>query len=91
PKEASPLAISALDMPEEVPLTVVGVGSNILVRDGGIPGVVMRLSAKGFGFVELAGENRILAGAICHDKHVAEMAMDNGIGGFHFFYGITGG
>lgn len=77
-------------VPEDVPLTVVGVGSNILVRDGGIPGVVLRLSAKGFGSVELAGENRIRAGAICQDKHVAAMAMDNGIGGFHFYYGIPG-
>ncbi|TCL74991.1 UDP-N-acetylmuramate dehydrogenase [Rhizobium sp. BK251] len=77
-------------LPAEVPLTVVGMGSNILVRDGGIPGIVLRLSAKGFGSVELAGENRIVAGAICPDKHVAAMAMDNGIGGFHFFYGIPG-
>jgi UDP-N-acetylmuramate dehydrogenase len=77
-------------LPEDVPLTIVGVGSNILVRDGGIPGVVLRLSAKGFGSVELAGENRIRAGAICPDKHVAAMAMDNGIGGFHFYYGIPG-
>ena len=68
-------------LPDEVPLTVVGVGSNILVRDGGIPGIVLRLSAKGFGQVELVGENRILAGAICPDKHLAAMAMDNGIGG----------
>jgi len=77
-------------LPEDVPLTVVGVGSNILVRDGGMLGVVLRLSAKGFGSVELAGENRILAGAICPDKHVAAMAMDNSIGGFHFYYGIPG-
>lgn len=77
-------------LPDEVPLTVVGVGSNLLVRDGGIPGVVLRLSAKGFGQVELACENRILAGAICPDKHIAAMAMDNGIGGFHFYYGIPG-
>ena len=77
-------------LPEEVPLTVVGVGSNVLVRDGGIPGIVLRLSAKGFGSVELAGDNRILAGAICPDKHVAAMAMDNSIGGFHFYYGIPG-
>ncbi|MGM4981548.1 MULTISPECIES: UDP-N-acetylmuramate dehydrogenase [Rhizobium] len=77
-------------LPEEVPLTVVGVGSNILVRDGGIPGIVLRLSAKGFGSVELQGDNRILAGAACPDKHVAAMAMDNSIGGFHFYYGIPG-
>jgi UDP-N-acetylmuramate dehydrogenase len=77
-------------LPEDVPLTVVGVGSNLLVRDGGIPGVVVRLSAKGFGELELAGENRIRAGAICPDKHIAAMAMDNGIGGFHFYYGIPG-
>lgn len=77
-------------LPAEVPLTVVGVGSNLLVRDGGIPGVVVRLSAKGFGQVELVGENRIRAGAICPDKHIAAMAMDNGIGGFAFYYGIPG-
>ncbi|MBO3760852.1 UDP-N-acetylmuramate dehydrogenase [Ciceribacter sp. L1K22] len=77
-------------LPEEVPLTVVGVGSNLLVRDGGIPGVVVRLSAKGFGQVELAGENLIRAGAICPDKHISAMAMDNNIGGFHFYYGIPG-
>ncbi|MGI2031746.1 UDP-N-acetylmuramate dehydrogenase [Rhizobium panacihumi] len=77
-------------LPENVPLTVVGVGSNLLVRDGGIAGVVLRLSAKGFGQVELVGENRIKAGAICPDKHVAAMAMDNGIGGFAFYYGIPG-
>ncbi|MDI7863788.1 UDP-N-acetylmuramate dehydrogenase [Rhizobiaceae bacterium n13] len=77
-------------LPEDVPLTVVGVGSNLLVRDGGIPGVVLRLSAKGFGSVDLDGENRIRAGAICPDKNVAAMAMDHSIGGFSFFYGIPG-
>jgi UDP-N-acetylmuramate dehydrogenase len=77
-------------LPDEVPLTVVGVGSNLLVRDGGIPGVVLRLSAKGFGGVDLVGDNRIKAGAICPDKHIAAMAMDNGIGGFAFYYGIPG-
>jgi UDP-N-acetylmuramate dehydrogenase len=77
-------------LPEHVPLTVVGVGSNLLVRDGGIKGVVLRLSAKGFGDVELVGENRIRAGAICPDKNLAAMALDNSIGGFAFYYGIPG-
>lgn len=77
-------------LPQHVPLTVVGVGSNLLVRDGGIRGVVLRLSAKGFGDVELAGENRIRAGAICPDKNIAAMALDHSIGGFAFFYGIPG-
>ncbi|MBB3975344.1 UDP-N-acetylmuramate dehydrogenase [Rhizobium azooxidifex] len=77
-------------LPEEVPLMVVGVGSNLLVRDGGIPGVVIRLSAKGFGDLELEGDNRIKAGAICPDKNIAAMALDNGIAGFEFLYGIPG-
>ena len=67
-----------------------GVGSNLLVRDGGIKGVVIRLSAKGFGDVELVGENRIKAGAICPDKNIAAMALDHSIGGFAFYYGIPG-
>ncbi|QRM55988.1 UDP-N-acetylmuramate dehydrogenase [Sinorhizobium sp. BG8] len=77
-------------VPESVPLMVVGVGSNLLVRDGGIPGVVIRLSAKGFGDLEIVGENRIKAGAICPDKNLAAMALDNGIGGLEFYYGIPG-
>ncbi len=77
-------------LPEDVPITVVGVGSNLLVRDGGIEGVVIRLSAKGFGDVELVDGNRIRAGAVCPDKNLAAMALDHGIGGFAFYYGIPG-
>ncbi len=77
-------------VPEEVPVMVAGVGSNLLVRDGGIKGVVIRLSAKGFGDVELLSETRVKAGAICPDKNLAAMTLDHGIGGFHFYYGIPG-
>jgi UDP-N-acetylmuramate dehydrogenase len=90
PHDVDDLATFLKALPEEVPLTVVGVGSNLLVRDGGIKGVVLRLSAKGFGDVELAGENRIRAGAICPDKNIAAMALDHAIGGFAFYYGIPG-
>jgi UDP-N-acetylmuramate dehydrogenase len=90
PHDTEDLATFLKGLPEEVPLTVIGVGSNLLVRDGGIKGVVLRLSAKGFGDVELVGENRIRAGAICPDKNIAAMALDHAIGGFAFYYGIPG-
>ncbi len=77
-------------VPADVPLTIVGVGSNLLVREGGIPGFVIRLSAKGFGAVESISPTRIRAGAAASDKRVAAFAYDAGIGGFHFYHGIPG-
>ena len=65
-------------LPEDVPLTVVGIGSNLLVRDGGIPGVVVRLSAKGFGTVERVSETRIKAGAATPDKRLAAVCARSG-------------
>src|SRR5690606_33269009 len=50
-------------VPADVPVNVVGIGSNLLVRDGGIPGFVVRLSAKGFGEVAAVSDTRIRAGA----------------------------
>ncbi len=78
-------------VPDDVPLTVVGVGSNLLVREGGIRGVVIRLSAKGFGEAEVISPTRIRAGAAIPDKRVAALAHEAGIGGFHFYHGIPGG
>ncbi|MGR6430345.1 UDP-N-acetylmuramate dehydrogenase [Rhizobium sp. PAMB 3174] len=90
PHDVEDLSTFLKNLSDDVPVTIIGVGSNLLVRDGGIPGVVIRLSAKGFGSVDLAGENRIRAGAICPDKNISAMALDNGIGGFAFYYGIPG-
>jgi UDP-N-acetylmuramate dehydrogenase len=78
-------------LPVDVPVMPVGIGSNLLVRDGGIPGVVIRLSAKGFGEAERVSETRIKAGAAIPDKRVAALALEGGIGGFHFYHGIPGG
>jgi UDP-N-acetylmuramate dehydrogenase len=61
-----------------------------LVREGGIPGFVIRLSAKGFGEAEAVSETQIRAGAATPDKRVAAVALEAGIGGFHFFHGIPG-
>lgn len=73
-----------------IPVTIVGIGSNLLVRDGGIEGVVIRLSARGFGYVESLGENTLKAGAASPDKRVAAKALEMGLGGFEFYHGIPG-
>lgn len=78
-------------VPEEIPLLVVGIGSNLLVRDGGIPGFVVRLSAKGFGEVQQVSETQLRAGTATPDKRVAAAALEAGLGGFHFYHGIPGG
>ena len=90
PADEEDLAAFLRAVPEEVPITVVGVGSNLLVRDGGIPGFVVRLSAKGFGEAEATGPTTIKAGAATPDKRVAAVAYEAGIGGFHFYHGIPG-
>jgi UDP-N-acetylmuramate dehydrogenase len=75
--------------PKDVPTMVVGVGSNLLVRDGGIEGVVIRLPAS-FGQVEQISETRIRAGAAALDSMVARKAADAGIAGLEFLRGIPG-
>jgi len=90
PADADDLAEFLRVLPADVPFTVVGVGSNLLVRDGGIPGVVIRLSAKGFGQVALQDGNRILAGAALPDKRLAAFALSQSLSGFSFYHGIPG-
>ncbi|CAN7653696.1 UDP-N-acetylmuramate dehydrogenase [Mesorhizobium amorphae] len=90
PADEEDLAEFLRAVPEDVPLMVVGVGSNLLVRDGGIAGFVVRLSAKGFGEAEVIGPTSIKAGAAAPDKRVAAVAYEAGIGGFHFYHGIPG-
>lgn len=91
PADEDDLALFLKQLPEEIPVMVVGVGSNLLVRDGGIEGVVVRLSAKGFGMAEELGDNRILAGSAIPDKRLAAKALELGLGGFEFYHGIPGG
>ncbi len=90
PADADDLATLLQKLPPDIPVMTVGVGSNLLVRDGGIPGVVVRLSAKGFGQTSQLSETRIEAGAACPDKRLAAAAHYAGIGGFHFYHGIPG-
>ena len=90
PADEDDLAAFLKVLPADVPVMVVGIGSNLLVREDGIKGVVIRLSAKGFGAVEVIGENRLRAGTAAPDKRVAAAALEAGIGGFHFYHGIPG-
>jgi UDP-N-acetylmuramate dehydrogenase len=91
PQDEEDLAHFLRAVPEEIPVTIVGIGSNLLIRDGGLRGFVVRLSAKGFGEAEVIGPNRIRAGAAIPDKRLAAFALEAGIGGFHFYHGIPGG
>lgn len=77
-------------VPEDIPVMPVGVGSNLLVRDGGIPGFVVRPAVKGFGRIERTGETELRAGVRVPDRMLAAAARDAGIAGFHFYHGIPG-
>jgi UDP-N-acetylmuramate dehydrogenase len=90
PADVEDLAFLMRALPQEVPVTVIGLGSNLLVRDGGVEGVVVRLSARGFGGVAIEG-NRMRVGAAMADKRLAAHALEAGIGGFAFYHGIPGG
>ena len=88
PADRGDLAAFLAALPREVPVTVIGGGANILVRDGGIPGVTIRL---GGGFVGiLAEEDKVVAGAGALHLNVALAAANAGVGGLEFLSGIPG-
>ena len=88
PLDRADLRALLAGLPEEVPLTVLGVASNTLVRDGGIDGLVVRL---GRGFAEIRAEGgSIAAGAAALCANVARAAADAGLGGLEFLSGIPG-
>ncbi|MGS4885838.1 UDP-N-acetylmuramate dehydrogenase [Roseibium sp. MB-4] len=91
PTDEDDLAAFLKKLPKDIPVLPVGLGSNLLIRDGGLKGVVVRLSAKGFGQIEELGNNRLRAGAAVPDKRLAEAAAKAGLGGFAFYTGIPGG
>ena len=89
PSDEDDLAYFLAHLPRELPLYVVGVGSNLIVRDGGIPGVVIRLSPRAFGETGVSGEI-VSAGAAALDKRVAEAAAAANLSGLEFYFGIPG-
>jgi UDP-N-acetylmuramate dehydrogenase len=89
PEDEADLAYMLAGLPEEIPVTVVGLGSNLIVRDGGVPGVVVRLG-RGFGEVKVEAGGRIRAGAAVPDVKVGRAAQESGLAGLAFFRGIPG-
>lgn len=89
PADETDLAYFLRSIPTEVPVTVVGLGSNLLVRDGGVKGVVIRLG-RGFTGIEAEDSLRISAGAGVPDVKVARAAAEAGISGLAFYRGIPG-
>jgi UDP-N-acetylmuramate dehydrogenase len=88
PADPEDLARFLAERPDDVPVTVIGASSNLLIRDGGISGIVVRLG-KGFAAIEVEGET-VLAGAGALDLTVALSAARAGLGGLEFLSGIPG-
>src|SRR6201988_3063655 len=88
PAAARDLAAFLAALPTEIPVTVIGAGSNLLVRDGGIPGATIR-PGSGLGDMAIA-DGVVQAGAGALDRRVAGAAAKAGLAGLEFLSGIPG-
>jgi UDP-N-acetylmuramate dehydrogenase len=88
PEDEADLAYFLGRLPEEFAVNVIGLGSNLIVRDGGVPGVVVRLG-RGFNGIVVEGA-RIRAGAAAPDVKIARAAQEAGLAGLSFMRGIPG-
>jgi UDP-N-acetylmuramate dehydrogenase len=89
PADEADLSYFLKQLPDDVPIQVVGLGSNLLVRDGGVPGIVVRLG-RGFSEIKIEPGNRLRAGTAVPDVKVARAAAEAGISGLAFYRGIPG-
>ncbi|MET0407653.1 MAG: UDP-N-acetylmuramate dehydrogenase [Hyphomicrobium sp.] len=89
PADEADLAYFLKTLARGVPVQVIGLGSNLLVRDGGVPGVVIRLG-RGFSDIKVEQGHRLRAGTAVPDVKVARAAADAGISGLAFYRGIPG-
>jgi len=90
PADADDLAQFLAALPAHVPVLPIGVGSNLIVRDGGVPGVVIRLAGRAFAQVEPLEGARIRAGAGALDSMLAKGAAKAGVSGLEFYVGVPG-
>lgn len=90
PADVEDLAYFLENLPTEFPVHVMGLGSNTIFRDGGVPGVVIRLGGKAFAQVQIEPDCVVRAGAAVPDAKVARSAAEAGIDGLAFLRGIPG-
>ena len=90
PADEADLAYFFAHLPPDVAVTIIGLGSNMIVRDGGVPGVVVRLAGRAFGEVEVLEGHRLRVGAAVPDMKAARTAAEAGIDGLAFYRGIPG-
>ena len=90
PADADDLAAFLAALPPDVPVMPIGVGSNLIVRDGGVPGVVIRLAGRNWAQIETLPGARIRAGAGALDSMVAKAAAKAGVAGLEFLVGVPG-
>jgi UDP-N-acetylmuramate dehydrogenase len=88
PEDEDDLAYLLANLPSDIPVTVVGLGSNLIVRDGGVSGVVIRLG-RGFSDIKVEGE-RIRVGTAVPDVRLARAGQEAGLAGLAFMRGIPG-
>jgi UDP-N-acetylmuramate dehydrogenase len=89
PADENDLAYFLRNLPAEIPVTVIGASSNLIIRDGGIPGAVIRLG-RGFNDIAVEDGHKLRAGTAALDAHVARAARDAGLAGLAFLSGIPG-
>lgn len=90
PEDEADLAYVLKDLASDIPVTVIGLGSNLIVRDGGVPGIVIRLG-RGFNEITVEEGNRVRAGTAVPDVKISRAAQEAAISGLSFMRGIPGG
>ncbi|MES1200595.1 MAG: UDP-N-acetylmuramate dehydrogenase [Pseudomonadota bacterium] len=89
PADADDLGHFLAALPRDVPVTIIGVGSNVILRDGGLDGVVIRLAGRQFAQIQIE-DDKVTAGAGALDSMVAKAAAKAGVAGLEFYAGIPG-
>ena len=90
PADEDDLAYVLSALPREISVTTIGLGSNLIVRDGGVAGLVIRLGGAAFGSVKIMEGFRVGAGAATPDQYVAKAAAMAGVDGLAFLRGVPG-